>query len=109
MSHPSLEEKVEAIERDLRDTVRAAARENVWVTHYGAFEIHPRHLVYWLCVKSDAEKQRLQAHRILMEQLREILVRYDYPPEGRDSVHIGFESQETVDRESDGNWWYHWK
>ena len=109
MSHSPLKETVDAIERDLTATVRAVAREELWVTHYGAFDIHPRHLVYWLCVKTDAEKHRLEADEMLMRQLREVLVRYDYPPEGREFVHIGFESQETVDRESGGNWWHHWK
>ena len=104
-----LEKTVEAIEEALAAVVRPVAREEVWVTHYGAFDIHPRHLAYWLCVKTDAEKQRLIADETLMRKLREVLVAYAYPPEGRDSVHIGFESQETVDRESGGNWWHHWK
>ena len=60
MSHSPLKETVDAIERDLTATVRAVAREELWVTHYGAFDIHPRHLVYWLCVKTDAEKHRLE-------------------------------------------------
>ena len=109
MSHLPLKKTVEVIERELTATARAVAREELWVTYYGAFDIHPRHLVYWLCVKTDAEKQRLQTDAMLMKQLREILVQYGYPPEGRESVHIGFESEETVDRESGGNWWHHWK
>ncbi len=104
-----LKSKVEAIERDIEATVRGVAREEPSVVYYGAFDIHPRHLVYWICVKTDREKHRLQADDGLMRQLRGILARHDYPPEGRDSVTIGFESQETVDRESGGHWWHHWK
>jgi hypothetical protein len=106
--HP-LKAKVEAIERALLATARAASREEVSVVYYGVFDIHPKHLVYWICVKTDAEKHRLQADTNLMQQLRDFLVLYNYPPEGRDFVTIGFESQETVDRESDRHWWYHWK
>lgn len=105
----SLWEKVQWIKHDLEAAARAVAREDVRVDSYGAFEVHPKHLVIWVCVKTDAEKQRLEADENLMLTLREILVQYDYPREGRDSVHIGFESQETVDRESDGEWFYHWK
>lgn len=109
MSDLALKKTVEAIERDLTATARSVAREELGVTYYGAFDIHPRYLVYWICVKTDAEKQRLEADEGLMRKLRDVLVRYDYPPEGRESVLIGFESQETVDRESGGDWYQHWK
>ena len=67
------------------------------------------HLVYCICVELDAEKERLAADTALYAELRELLTRYNYPAEGRGEVYIGFESQETVDRESDGDWWQHWK
>jgi hypothetical protein len=104
-----LSRTVEAIRRDMRQIARSVAREDVSVTCYGAFDIHPKHLVYWICVTTDAEKHRLEDDGALMERLRDVLVSRRYPPEGRDFVHIGFESQETVDRESDGDWWQHWK
>jgi len=101
--------KVRKIARAIERCAKGAAQEPLWVTHYGAFDIHPRHLVYWICVKSDTERDRLASDQALMTSLRRTLVDCDYPLEGRSEVHIGFESQETVDRESDGNWWYHWK
>ena len=104
-----LTERVDAIEKAIGQRIQTEAREAHWVTHYGAFDIHPRHLVYWICVKSDAERDRLAGNPELMTGLRDVLVTCDYPPEGRDHVHIGFESQETVDRESGGHWWHHWK
>ena len=36
-------------------------------------------------------------------------MKHDYPADAQNNVHIGFESQETVDRESDGNWYLHFK
>jgi hypothetical protein len=45
----------------------------------------------------------------LMSALRALLERHEYPSESQKFVHIGFESQETVDRESKGNWYYHFK
>lgn len=101
--------KVKRIEAAIERLAKSAAKEPVSVTSYGAFDIHPRHLVYWICVKTDAEKARLAGDGALMAALRYTLVQHDYPVEGRDGVHIGFESQETVDRDSGGNWWHHWK
>jgi len=97
------------VERAITDEVGRRAKEKFWVTHYGANDIHPGHLVYWIVVRSDHEKRRLEADSALMAVLRDLLVRHDYPIEGRDGVHIGFESQETVDRESGGNFYHHWK
>ena len=89
--------------------VAAEVIEKHWVTHYGANGIHPRHLVFWVCVQSDKERDRLQSDNALMGRLKQTLVDVNYPEEGRDYVHLGFESQETVDRESNGNWYHHWK
>ncbi|RBP47244.1 hypothetical protein DES53_10141 [Roseimicrobium gellanilyticum] len=97
------------IEREIEKIASEASKEKVWVTHYGANDIHPRHLVYWICVRSDHEKDRLQRDVLLNTRLRELLTIHNYPVEGREEVHIGFESHETVDRESGGNWWVHWK
>lgn len=97
------------IEERMVKLATSACSEKTWVTHYGANHIHPRHLVYWICVKSDVERDRLKSDLDLMTNLRNLLVECDYPVEGRSGVHIGFESQETVDRESDGHWWHHWK
>ncbi len=106
---PSIQSVTKTIQSALARRVAASAREKSWVTYYGANDIHPRHLVYWICVESDAEKERLVADTALYAELRGLLTRYNYPAEGREEVHIGFESQETVDRESDGDWWQHWK
>ena len=101
--------KVESVKHEITATVSAVTREEFWVTYYGAYNIHPRHLVFWICLRTDVEKQRLQADDVLKLNLRQHLIQYDYPLEGRESVHIGFESQETVDRESSGDWLAHWK
>jgi DnaJ-class molecular chaperone len=105
----SIEEQSIIIENALKLIVSEYVKEDFNITHYGANHIHPKYLVYWICVKSDKEKNRLQANDKLMEKLRQVLVEYNYPIEGRNSVHIGYESQETVDRESNGNWFHHWK
>ncbi len=100
---------VNVIEMAISKFLQPHVNEKYWVTHYGAMEIHPRHLVYWICVQSDLERDRLNKDMVLRVRLRDILDEYEYPLEGRNHVMIGFESQETVDRESNGHWWHHWK
>jgi hypothetical protein len=97
------------IESAMKALIAPRVREPFTVIHYGANDIHPSHLVYWICVQSDAEKRRLEDDVGLMQELRGLLAQHDYPEEGRRGVHIGYESQETVDRESGGNWWHHFK
>ena len=104
-----IEPVTNAAEELIRAIASAAVTEEHWVTHYGANDIHPRHLVFWICVESDAERDRLRSDAALMERIRNTLDVVDYPEEGKAGVHFGFESQETVDRESGGNWWHHWK
>lgn len=101
--------KVQAIKRAIAARVKSDATEPFEVRYYGAYDIHPRHLTYWVCVQGDAERDRLAADQALASDLRALLVSHRYPAEGLAGVSIGFESQETVDRESSGNWWSHWK
>jgi hypothetical protein len=104
-----IEKLTRRIERAMHPLVSAVARERFWITHYGANDIHPRHLVYWIVVQTDAEKRRLEADQDLTARLRALLDLHDYPVEGRAGVHVGFDSQETCDRESGGDWWQHWR
>jgi hypothetical protein len=104
-----VEEVTIRIEQAIDGVLSGVTREKHWVTHYGANSIHPKHLVYWICVESDFEKKRLEDDSELNRRLRAVLAEQKYPIEGSGEVHIGFESQETVDRESGGNWYHHWK
>ncbi len=107
--HQDIKSVTLRIEEAIKQLMSAETREKFWVTHYGANEIHPKHLVYWICVNSDAEKSRLERDASLLARLRELLILHHYPESGRDGVFIGFESQQTVSRESKGNWYHHWK
>jgi hypothetical protein len=104
-----IEEVTERIQEEIKRVMASQTVEPFWMTHYGANDIHPRHLVCWIVVRTDQEKARLEQDAELMQQLRGLLVAHDYPVEGRDSVHIGFESHETVDRVTNGDFYVYWK
>jgi hypothetical protein len=104
-----IEAVTERIQEEIQRVMGAQTTETFWVTHYGANDIHPKHLVYWIVVRTDQEKARLEQDAELMKQLRGLLVAHDYPVEGRDGVHIGFESHETVDRVTNGDFYVYWK
>lgn len=104
-----IEATVDRILDAIREEMSSRTSERVVVTHYGAIVIHPKHLVIWIVVDSDREKSRLASDAALMQRFRAFLAAFQYPLEGRDQAHIGFESVETVNRESGGDFWRHWK
>jgi len=97
------------IKSDMEKIIQPVCTERFFIDWYGAYDINPKHLVYWICVQSDKVKNKLIANVELMITLRALLEKHQYPAESQKFVHIGFESQETVNRESKGNWYYHFK
>jgi len=87
-------------------TARGYPNRIMW---YRAYYIHPRHMVFWICVGTDSEKERLRSDEQFWTSARGLLAEYAYPSEGRDGVQLGVESQETVAREANGNWWLYMK
>ena len=108
-SNGSMKRKILNIKEDMGKIVSEYCNEKFWVDWYGAYEIDPRHLVFWICVNSDAMKLNLKSNSELVTKLRGLLLKYNYPENARPSVTIDFESQETVDRESNGNRYHHFK
>lgn len=104
-----LEATINAIRTDIEMIVKKECNEKIDVYWYGAYYIDPKHLVFWVCIQTDAMKQKLEVNKVLTEKLRSLLETHNYPPEARSNVFIGFESQETVERESKGNWYHHFK
>ncbi|AIL47259.1 hypothetical protein BD94_3484 [Elizabethkingia anophelis NUHP1] len=54
-------------------------------------------------------KMKLKEDKILNEKSRELFIKYKYPKNAIEYVSINFESQETVDRDYEGNWYYYYK
>lgn len=101
-----LKQKILAIKEDIEVTVSKVCDEKNWVDWYGAYDIDPQYLVFWICVMSDDMKQKLKSDAELNAILKNIPSKHGYPTEVKS---IDFESQETVDRESKGNWYQHFK
>jgi len=104
-----IKKKILDIKTDIGKIIQPICPERFFIDWYGAYDINPKHLVYWVCVQSDNMKYKLAGNVELMAALRAVLENNDYPAESQKHVHIGFESQETVNRESKGNWYYHFK
>ena len=109
MFRSEIENRVAKAVASMTRMVKREAREKSWVRYYGSPEVDPAALTFWVCVVTDKEKTRLKSHPTLVQDLRQQLKVHGYPAGAADAVHIGVESQETVDRVSNGNWWGHWK
>lgn len=76
----------------------------VW--SFGATDIDPKYLAIWISTDTDAERDALAGDDALRRHLYDVLREVGYPAGAVDQVAFGFESQETVDREYQGNWYY---
>lgn len=105
----SMKRKILDIKEDIKRLVSKNCNENFWIDWYGSYEINSSNLAFWICVKSDRMKLDLKSNTDLINKLRNLLIKHNYPEQARQFVSIDFESQETVDREADGNWYHHFK
>lgn len=105
----SLKRKILEIKEDIICIVNSRCKEKFRVEFHGAYDLHPENLAFWICIESDRMKKTLGEDQELTQQLRALLDKHDYPADARRSVVISFESQETVDRESNGDWYVHLK
>ena len=103
----SLKRKILDIEDEIKSVVIEDCSEKIFTMWYGAYDIDPKHLVYWVCVETDNMRDKLSNNKELNTKLHSLLFKHEYP--AAESIFIGFESKETVDRESSGVWWNHFR
>jgi hypothetical protein len=103
-----LEWKVWRIESGLKALLKdAGIKPLVW--SFGAYYIDPKHLVFVVGVPTDQDKSKLKSDPNFDSAMRFLLTKYNWPLMAREYVAFDIESQQTVDRETNGNWWYHYK
>ncbi|MCT4135308.1 hypothetical protein HZP67_17000 [Elizabethkingia anophelis] len=105
----SLKRAILNIKEDIKKDVSEVCSKTIRIDSFGAYEIDPKNLVFFVCVKSDQMKMKLKEDKILNEKSRELFIKYKYPKNAIEYVSINFESQETVDRDYEGNWYYYYK
>src|SRR4051794_24018756 len=79
------------------------------ISWLGAYYIHPSHLAVAVRVRTDGDRAALNSDLSFIPALRTELAAVNYPAAGREGVKFDIESQETVDRDFNGSWYYRFK
>lgn len=93
-------------EREIEALAVAHGHAATGIFSHGAADIHPRHLAFWLTFDTDAGRDLFLNDRPLLDAIRAKLVALGYPETAVPHVGVTAESQETVDRDFEGNWRY---
>ena len=100
--------KIWRIESALKNLVRAEGfKPMIW--SFGAYYINPKHLIFVVGVPTDKAKEALKSNSSFIASMKGLLDTFNWPIQASPEVVFDIESQETVDRENNGNWWYHYK
>lgn len=101
--------KIWRIERAIKSLVIESHEIKPMVWSFGAYYIDPKHLVFVIGVPTDEVREAMKSDKELVLSFSNLLEAYNWPKPARTEVVFDIESQETVDRENNGNWWYHYK
>ncbi|GIU36939.1 hypothetical protein TUM4644_37610 [Shewanella colwelliana] len=60
-------------------------------------------------MSTDKAKDILKSKGSFLSSMKMLLEKFNWPIQARPNVTFVIESLQTVDRENNGNWWYHYK
>lgn len=103
----ALEQTIKQLRKDVKKLIATRCDEKFDADTYGAVDLDPGLLVILVIVKTDAKKHILASDATWISQVRESLIFRNYPSNAIDKVIVAVESQETVYRESRGDWHLH--
>lgn len=80
--------------------------------HYGAIGINPKYLVIWYLFEKDAELREAEDNGLIYEL--KILTLWElkangYPEDVLSEIQIAFTTDEDIQNETNGNYWYYFK
>lgn len=101
-----LKKKVANIAEEAQTVVRRTGGATCTILSLGAYDVDPRLLMFVVQVAKDADREKLKERPALAEALKELPKKHGWPKDALDDVVFHIESQETVDRENEGNWAY---
>jgi len=89
---------------EIKKIVKLRVNDADVLSFAGATAINPGHLSFLIKTKTDKERDALREDPKIYQQFRSALKKAGYPETTNPVVHIGIESQETVDRDYGGSW-----
>lgn len=107
MDMTSIKDLVQVIKKDVKYIVSETTQERYDVFTYGSYLFGENGLCILISVNTDKERDRIKADAKFFRRVSSSLVLRDFPEEARGRVVVWVESQETVDRESKGDWYQH--
>ena len=108
MGKKEIKKIVSQVQGELREHLDKEGCSDFSVTHFGAFDIDPQYLVYCIQVKTDDSLGEWNRDE-LKEWIRKSLGKAGYPEEAIRKVQIRIDSEETVNRDYNGNWYHYYK
>jgi hypothetical protein len=80
--------------------------------HYGSIGINPKYLVIWYLFEKDSDLKEAEASG-LVDELKKLtlmeLKNNSYPESALSEIQIAFTSDEDIQKETGGNYWYYFK
>lgn len=95
------------IKRAVKTKINKVCKENFWIDIYGSYYLCPNNLVLLIAVQTDSLKSDLILNQGLKKSIEDIFIKHQYPNNSIGKIQIYFESQETVNNESKGDWHLH--
>jgi hypothetical protein len=102
----------DALKRTIRRAEKAilaiarARYPSCGIFSFGAVDIDPVNLAIWITSATDVQRDVLRRDPEFQASIRQALREVGYPAGAIDGVAFEIESQETVDRDHQGSWWY---